>query len=107
MRSTILAAVVTSSLVLFLAPSPATAQSSAFPEISDCSYTEGRIELTVTGSTSIKEEVPLNPQASFSSGTTWLQFGVSGAEEPHALITYGCTKEIGIFESALAYKYTP
>jgi hypothetical protein len=107
MRSTILAAVVTSSLVLFLAPSPAIAQSSAFPEISDRSYTEGRIEVTVTGSTSIKEEVPLNPQASFSSGTTWLQFGVSGAEEPHALITYGCTKEIGIFESALASKYTP
>lgn len=96
-RRSVLSAVVAFCLVLSLAPSPACGQTSGFPDISDRSYTGGKIEVTVTGSTSIKQEIPLNAQASYSGGgMTWLQFGVSGAAEPNALITYGDTKEIGI-----------
>jgi hypothetical protein len=53
--------------------------------------------VTVSGSATIDQEIPLNSQASYSDGeVTWLQFGVSGSDAPNALITYGETKEIGI-----------
>lgn len=72
-------------------------QTSGFPDISARQYTEGSAKVSVTGSTRIDQEIPLNAQASYSDGeVTWLQFGVSGAEEPNSLITYGQTKEIGI-----------
>jgi len=54
-------------------------------------------KVTVTGSTTITQEISINTQASISDGeSTWLQFGASGAAEPNALITYSETKETGI-----------
>ncbi|MGQ0703822.1 MAG: hypothetical protein ACT4PM_11885 [Gemmatimonadales bacterium] len=39
----------------------------------------------------------LNPQGGFGDGeATWIPFGVSGSDQPTALITYGEPKEIGI-----------
>lgn len=92
----LLATLVLSCLMPVLSP-PAAAQTSGFPAISQRQYTGGSAMVTVTGSVTIKEEIPINQQASFSDGeATWLQFGASGAETPNSLITYGTTKEIGI-----------
>lgn len=86
-----------SCLILALSQRPAPAQTAGFPDISARQYSGGSATVSVTGSTTIDQEIPLNAQASYSDGeVTWLQFGVSGADEPHALITYGQTKEIGI-----------
>jgi len=77
--------------------SSAGAQDSGFPTISARTYTGGSAKVTVTGSTQIAQEIPINTQASFGDGeSTWLQFGVSGAAEPNVLITYSQMKEIGI-----------
>jgi hypothetical protein len=84
-------------LVASLLAAPAAAQADTFPTISGRQYSGGSAKLTVTGSTRISQEVPINTQASFGDGTsTWLQFGVSGAADPNVLITYGETKETGI-----------
>ena len=92
-----LSPVVVTCLILGALASPAAGQTSGFPTISQRQYTGGSATVTVGGSTTIDAEVPLNPQASYSDGeVTWLQFGVSGAETPNSLITYGQTKEIGI-----------
>jgi hypothetical protein len=89
--------VIASCLILGLAPRAAAAQTSGFPDISARTYTAGSIKVSVTGSTTIEGEIPLNKEASISDGeVTWLQFGVSGAPEPHSLITYGQSREIGI-----------
>jgi len=81
----------------FLLASPLAAQTDGFPTISGRQYTGGSAKVTVTGSTTITQEIPINTQASFSDGeSTWLQFGASGAAEPNALITYSETKETGI-----------
>jgi hypothetical protein len=92
-----LTSVVVPCLMLTFLPSPAEGQTSAFPTISTRQFTGGSARVTVSGSAKIDEEIPLNTQASFGDGeSTWLQFGVSGAETPNALITYGETKEIGV-----------
>ncbi len=84
-------------LVASLLAAPAAAQADTFPTISQRQYTGGSAKVTVTGSTRISQEVPINTQASFGDGeSTWLQFGVSGAADPNVLITYGETKETGI-----------
>jgi hypothetical protein len=77
---------------------PAAAQTTGgFPTISARQFTGGSAKVTVTGSTRITQEIPLNTIASISDGeSTWLQFGASGSAEPNALVTYGQTKEIGI-----------
>jgi hypothetical protein len=94
---TLISSAVVSCLILAALPVPAGGQTSGFPTISTRQYTGGSAKATVSGSATIEEEIPLNTQASFSDGeVTWLQFGVSGSEAPHALITYGDTKEIGI-----------
>jgi hypothetical protein len=91
------AQVVTLGLVLCLLVPSAAAQTDGFPTISGREFTGGSAKVTVTGSTTITQEIPINTVASFSDGeSTWLQFGASGAAEPNALITYGQTKEIGI-----------
>lgn len=60
-------------------------------------YIDGSAKVVVTGTLSVDLDIPINKQASFSSGDmTWLQFGASGGAEPNALITYTDTKEIGI-----------
>jgi hypothetical protein len=83
--------------LLVLLAAPAAGQTSGFPTISQRQYTGGSAKVTVTGSARIDADIPLNAQASYSDGeVTWLQFGVSGSEDPEALITYGDTKEIGI-----------
>ena len=83
--------------LLVLLAAPAAGQTSGFPAISQRQYTGGSAKVTVTGSARIDADIPLNAQASYSDGeVTWLQFGVSGSEDPEALITYGDTKEIGI-----------
>ncbi|MEO7474226.1 MAG: hypothetical protein ABIY46_02735, partial [Gemmatimonadales bacterium] len=83
-------------VVLTSLPAPAPAQTSGFPSISERQFTGGSAKVTVTGSTTIAQEIPLNTQASYGDGEmTWLQFGASGSAEPNALITYGETKEIG------------
>ncbi|HUF36083.1 MAG TPA: hypothetical protein VMN37_09045 [Gemmatimonadales bacterium] len=84
-------------LILTAFPSAAGGQTSGFPTISARQYTGGSAKVTVSGSATIDQDIPLNAQASFSDGeVSWLQFGVSGAETPSSLITYGETKEIGI-----------
>jgi hypothetical protein len=87
-----------SALLLATVASPLGAQASqGFPVISTRQFTGGSAKVTVTGSFSISEDVPINTQASFGDGTaTWLQFGNSGSDTPNALITYGESKEIGI-----------
>jgi hypothetical protein len=91
------ARIVSLGFVLFLLVPPLAAQTDGFPTISGRQYTGGSAKVTVTGSTTITKEIPINTVASFSDGeSTWLQFGASGAAEPNALITYSETKETGI-----------
>ena len=69
------------------------------PKISARSYTGGSAKVTVTGAFQIDADVPINIEASLSDGEmTWLQFGVSGAPEPNALITVS-EQEIGVSAS--------
>jgi hypothetical protein len=66
------------------------------PVIGARSYVSGSARIQVTGSFQINEDVAINKQASFSDGEmTWLQFGVSGAETPNALLTVS-PDEVGI-----------
>jgi|SRR5689334_14999511 len=96
-RLPLAACVVAFGLASSLLSSPATAQTDGFPTISSRNYTGGSAKLTVTGSTTFTAEIDLNAPASISAdGSTWLQFGASGAAEPNLLITYGETKEVGI-----------
>jgi hypothetical protein len=96
-RLPLLPSVVASAVVVTIVASHAAAQSSGFPTISERQFTGGSAKVTVTGSTKIAQEIPLNTKASYGSGDmTWLQFGASGSAEPNLLITYGETKEIGI-----------
>jgi hypothetical protein len=96
-RLALFAAIVTLGLELCLLVLPAAAQTDGFPTISGRQFTGGSIKVTVTGSTTITKEIPINTQASFGDGeSTWLQYGASGAPEPNALITYSQTKEVGI-----------
>jgi hypothetical protein len=84
-------------LLVTLVSSAAVGQDDAPPAISQRQYTGGSIKVSVTGSLTLDEEIPINAKASFSGdGSTWLQFGVSGAAEPNVLITYGETGETGI-----------
>jgi hypothetical protein len=84
-------------VIACLLSSPAAAQTDGFPTISGRQFTGGSIKVTVTGSTTITKEIPINTQASFGDGeSTWLQYGASGSADPNALITYSQTKETGI-----------
>jgi hypothetical protein len=66
------------------------------PVISARSYVSGSSKILVTGSFQVNEDVAINKQASMSDGEmTWLQFGVSGAETPNALVTVS-PGEVGI-----------
>lgn len=87
-------------LSLAVLASPLAAQ--AFPKISGRSYIDGTAKVTVTGTLSINADILINKQASFGDDEmTWIQFGVSGAAEPNALITYNAgLKEIGISVAA-------
>ena len=89
--------VVAAGLWLAAGSSPAAGQTGEFPTISERQFTGGSAKVTVTGTTKISQDIPLNAKASYGDGeVTWLQFGESGAAGPNALITYGETKEIGI-----------
>jgi hypothetical protein len=60
------------------------------PKLSARTFVSGSAKVTVTGSFQIDTDVAINAPASFGDGEmTWIQFGVSGAAEPNALITYG------------------
>jgi hypothetical protein len=92
-----LSSVVATGLILAVAPSPARGQTDRPPAISERQFTGGSAKVTVTGFTKIDEDIAINTKASYGDGEmTWLQFGVSGSEEPNAVITYGETGEIGI-----------
>jgi hypothetical protein len=66
------------------------------PEISARSYLNGTARILVSGSFQVNEVVALNTQASLSDGEmTWMQFGVSGAETPNALVTVS-PYEVGV-----------
>ncbi len=69
-----------------------------FPSISARSYVDGTAKVVVTGSFTITDDIAINKQASFGDGEmTWIQFGVSGGDEPNALITYNAgSKEVGL-----------
>jgi hypothetical protein len=68
---------------------PLEGQTSGVPTISSRQFASGSAQVQVSGSVQIDQEVAINPQASFGDGQmTWLQFGVSGSDAPHALITY-------------------
>jgi hypothetical protein len=76
---------------------PMAAQDGRPPAISQRQFSGGSARVTVTGSFTIDQEIPINTQASFGDGeSTWLQFGASGAAEPNILVTYGETGETGI-----------
>jgi hypothetical protein len=83
-------------LLLALPGLPLGAQ--GFPIISGRSYIDGTARVVLTGSFTITDDIALNKQASFGDGEmTWIQFGVSGADEPNALITYNAgSKEVGL-----------
>ena len=82
-------------LLVSLCTRPAMGQ--AYPPISARSFNSGSIKIVVTGSFRVDTDVPINTQASIGAGDmTWLQFGVSGSNEPEALITYGGNKETGV-----------
>lgn len=68
-----------------------------FPTISARTYVDGTAKVVVTGSFTISNDIAINKQASFGDGEmTWIQFGVSGADEANALITYNSgLKEVG------------
>jgi len=75
---------------------PPVAPAANVPAISARSYVGGTARVTVTGAFQIDEDVAINKQASISDGTmTWLQYGVSGAETPNALVTVS-ESEVGI-----------
>jgi hypothetical protein len=75
----------------------AAGQGKAPPPISQRQYSGGSITVKVTGTITMDAEIPINTTASFSDGgSTWLQYGASGAAEPNALITYGETGETGV-----------
>jgi hypothetical protein len=89
--------VLTTGLLLAALPSAAEGQTDGPPKISQRQFTGGSAKLTMTGSAKIDEEIAINDKASYGDGTmTWLQYGVSGAEQPNVLITYGESGEIGI-----------
>lgn len=76
---------------------PLTAQDGRPPAISQRQFSGGSAKVIVTGTFTIDQEIPINAQASFGDGgSTWLQFGASGAAEPNILITYGETGETGV-----------
>jgi hypothetical protein len=84
--------VVTAGLLVVAGP----ASGQAFPTISGRTFTSGSVTVVATGSHSIREEIPINAQASFGDGEmTWIQFGVSGSDKFDVLITYA-DQEIGI-----------
>ena len=86
-RTPLLSRVAATGLFLVLAPSPVQGQAKP-PTISDRRFTEGSLTVTVTGSSTIDTEIAINTKASFAGGgSTWLQFGVSGAEAPNVLVT--------------------
>ena len=98
MRCTpVLLRVPTAGLLLAAAP-PALAQDEqAYPPISAREFTEGSITVTVTGAAKIDAEIPINLPASIGDGeVTWLQYGVSGSDSPHSLITFTQTGEVGV-----------
>ena len=83
-------------LVLAVIPAQAAGQADEIPTISGRYFTSGSAMVKVSGSVQIDQEVPINAKASFGDGEmTWLQFGVSGAAEPNALVTYQ-PSEVGI-----------
>jgi hypothetical protein len=96
-RIRFLSSVVATGLFLAVVPSRAGGQTGRPPAISERQFTGGSVKVTVTGSTTIDQELAINTKASYGDGRmTWLQFGESGAEAPNVLITYGETGETGI-----------
>jgi len=84
-------------LIVLASPLSLVGAQSTFPPISARQFTGGSLKVKVTGSFSIDEEVGINTKASFGDGEmTWLQFGISGATEPNALMTFTDMKETGI-----------
>lgn len=87
-----LVAITTAALSLTVAAQDAAAP----PVIGARSYISGTARILVNGSFQVNEVVALNTQASFSDGEmTWMQFGVSGAETPNALVTVS-PYEVGV-----------
>src|SRR5262249_52399447 len=94
-RSQFLSSVAAIGFVLAFVASPAAAQADEIPTISGRYFASGTAKVKVTGSGQIDTEIPINAKASFGDGEmTWLQFGVSGAAEPNALVTFQAS-EIG------------
>ena len=68
-----------------------------YPPISARTIVSGSATIKVTGAFNLDEELAINAQGGFGDGEmTWLPFGASGSEKPHALITFTDTNEIGI-----------
>ena len=58
------------------------------PVISGRTYISGSAKVTVTGTFQFDTVIPINKEASFSDGEmTWIQYGVSGSEQPNMLVT--------------------
>lgn len=64
------------------------ASAAELPVISGRYYVSGSAKVKVTGEFQFNTVIPINKQASFGDGEmTWIQYGVSGAEEPNLLVT--------------------
>lgn len=75
---------------------PASAQRH-YPPISGRQFTNGSIDIKVTGAFTMNATVAINTQASFGDGEmTWLQFGIDAGVAPNALITFTTMGEVGI-----------
>ena len=91
-----LSIVATACLALAAPTSFAVGQTDGYPTISARSFTGGSATVSVKGAVKFDQEIAINTQASIGDGEmTWLQFGVSGADTPNALITYG-NGEVGV-----------
>jgi hypothetical protein len=85
-------------LAAVLAATSAGAQSSGrSPTISNRYFNGGgSIKVIVKGSFQVDAEIPINKPASFGDGEmTWIQYGVSGSDEPNVLVTFQ-PGEVGI-----------
>jgi len=76
------------SLVVALLAATGIGVAGTIPVISPRGYVGGTVKVTVTGAFQSNADILINKQASIGDGQmTYLQFGVSGAEEPNLPLT--------------------
>ena len=86
-----LSTLISFALALTVLARPAAGQdASNVPAISSRYFEAGSAKVAVTGAAKYEGEVPINDKASFGDGEmTWIQYGVSGAEDLNVLLIFG------------------